>query len=183
MYRGIIFLLVTISTTSSAHSLYTDAMYREAILKESTAPLYVLFTLGDAKTGSKRVVCTTANFLLGAIHVEYHLDYDDTGLKRGYAIALRQPGHCFSFANRKALENIAGGDTPEMIAKIRQQFGALSDAQLRKAVENNQFDDWCQAHQPRGKFENCQAAAAHLLLERGILVGQGDWAPNLYIER
>ena len=78
MYRAMCLLVMTVAT-SFAQARYTDAMYRKAIIEESTAPLYVLFTFHDAKTGRDRVICTLGNFLVGAIHMEYRLDYDKAG--------------------------------------------------------------------------------------------------------
>src|SRR5688572_20533697 len=105
MKRALLVLLGTCAA-ASAQSRYTDTMYRKAILDDSTSPLYVLFTLHDSKTGADRVVCTGGNFLVGAIHMEYHLDYDAAGEKRGNHIALRTPRHRFTFTSRKALKNI-----------------------------------------------------------------------------
>jgi len=82
MTRALLILLAG-CVTAAAESRYTDAMYRKAILDDSTSPLYVLFTLHDNKTGADRTVCTGGNFLLGAIHMEYRLDYDARGMKRG----------------------------------------------------------------------------------------------------
>jgi hypothetical protein len=158
-------------------------MYRKAIVEESTAPLYVLFTLHDSTSGRDRVICTTGNFLLGAIHMEYGLDYDKAGEKRGLEIALHQPGRCFSFKNRKALKNIGAGYTSAMLAEAQQYLATMSDAQARQNVDNHQFDNWCHKRSSIREWDNCQAAVAHVLLERGILVGQGDWAPELYLER
>jgi hypothetical protein len=105
MRRALVILLIS-SATVAAQSKYTNAMYRRAILDDSTSPLYVLFTLHDSKSGADRVTCTGGNFLLGAIHMEYHLEYDSAGEKRAFDIALRQPGHRFRFKSRKALKNI-----------------------------------------------------------------------------
>ena len=70
MTRALLILLASCVTVAGA-SGYTDAMYRKAILDDSTSALYVLFTLHDSKTGADRIVCTGGNFPVGAIHMEY----------------------------------------------------------------------------------------------------------------
>jgi hypothetical protein len=63
--------------------------------------------------------------------MEYRLDYDAPGMKRSYDIALRQPGHRFTFKNRKALKNIDSGYTQQMLAEARQRLSGMSPGQLR----------------------------------------------------
>jgi hypothetical protein len=178
----VMLLLAATVTTGFAQPRYTESMYRQAIVEQSTAPLYVLFTLHDPKMGQDKVVCTTANFLLGAIHIEYGLDYDEAGEKRGLAIVLQQPGHRFTFTKRKALRNLESGDTPQILAEARHYLKSMSDAQIRQNIANQKLDRWCERVQTR-QWDSCQAAIAHVLLERGLLVGHGDYVPELYLER
>jgi hypothetical protein len=182
MTRALLILLVT-CVTVAADSRYTDAMYRKAILDDSTSPLYVLFTLHDPKSGADRMLCTGGNFLLGAIHVEYRLDYDAVGMKRGYDIALQQPGHRFTFKSRKALKNIDSGYTSQMLAEARQRLSGMSRTQLRHATDSGQIDELCHRGRDVAVWDACQAAMAHVLLEHGILVGSADRTGLLFVER
>jgi hypothetical protein len=158
-------------------------MYRKAILDDSTSPLYVLFTLHDSKTGADRIVCTGGNFLVGAIHMEYRFDYDAASMKRGYEIALRQPGHRFTFKSRKALKNVASGYTQQMLAEARQRLSGMSRAQLLHAADSGQIDELCHRGRDVAVWDAWQAAMAHVLLEHGILVGSADRTGLLYVER
>jgi hypothetical protein len=153
MNRVLLLLAFTV-TTSLAQPRYTESMYRKAVIEQSTAPLYVLFTLHDPKTGQDKTICTTANFLLGAVHIEYGLDYDKAGEKRGLAIALQQPGHRFTFAKRKALRNLASADTPQILAEARQYLKGMSDAQIRQNIANQKLDRWCERVQTR-QWDSC----------------------------
>lgn len=182
MTRALLILLAG-CVTAAAESRYTDAMYRKAILDDSTSPLYVLFTLHESKTGADRTVCTGGNFLLGAIHMEYGLDYDAPGMKRGYDIALQQPGHRFTFKNRKALKNIDSGYTPQMLAEARQRLSGMSPGQLRHAAESGQIDQLCHRGHHVAVWDAWQAAMAHVLLEHGVLVGSADRTGLLFVER
>jgi hypothetical protein len=182
MKRVLLVLLAT-SVTAFAQSRYTDAMYRKAILDDSTSPLYVLFTLHDTKTGTNRPVCTGGNFLVGAIHMEYHLDYDAAGEKRGHDIALRQPGHKFAFTTHKALKNIDPGYTPQMLAEARHRFSGRSTTELRRAVDKGEVEKFCRRGHDVVIWDRWQAAVAHVFLEHGILVGSADITGALYVER
>jgi hypothetical protein len=103
-------------------------------------------------------------------------------MKRALEIALHQPGHRFTFKNPKALKNIEFGDTPEKLAEARQYLGGMSDAQLCQNVANGTLDKWCE-RVPIRQWHICQAAIAHVLLDRGILVGHGDFVAKLYLEQ
>ena len=153
------------------------------MLDGGTSPLYVLFTLHDNKTGADQVVCTGGNFLVGAIHMEYHLDYDAAGMKRGYDIALQQPGHRFTFKSRKALKNIDAGYTPQMLAEAHRRLSGMSSAQLRRAADSGQIDELCHRGRDVAVWDAWQAAFAHVLLEHGILVGSADRTGLLFVER
>ena len=182
MTRTLVILLAA-SLTVAAESRYTEAMYRKAIFDDSMSHLYVLFTLHDAKTGPDRTICTGGNFLVGAIHMEYRLDYDAAGRKRAYDIALRQPGHRFTFKSRTASKNIDSGYTPQKLAEARQRLSGMSRAQLRHAADSGQIDQLCHHGRDVAVWDAWQAAMAHVLLEHGILVGSADRTGLLFVER
>jgi hypothetical protein len=142
-FRTIFFLGALISAitvaTGIAGSSYSEGMYRRAILDgDSTSPLYLLFTLHDAKTGKERVVCALGSGLVGAIHFEQHLDFDDASHKKAKAIALSHP-HRFSFSDRKALSTVEPFYSESMLAEFRSRLAKMSRAQLVAAVEQNQL--------------------------------------------
>jgi hypothetical protein len=182
MKHALLVLFLTCAAVS-AQSRYTDAMYRKAILDNSTSPLYVLFTLRDVKTGADRMVCTNGNFLVVAIHIEYHLDYDATGQKRGDDIALRTPEHRFTFTSRKVLKNIGPRYTPQMLAEAHRRLSGMSAVQLRRAVDNGDIEKLCRRGRDVVVWDARQAAFAHVLLENGVLVGYADITGSLYVER
>jgi hypothetical protein len=181
--RRALLLLLASCATAFAQGRYTEAMYRRAILDDSTSPLYVLFTLHDSRTGADRMVCTGGNFLVGAIHIEYRLDYDAAGQKRAYEIALRQPGHRFTFTSRKAVKNIDPGYTPQMLAEARQRLSGMSQTQLRHAADSGHIDELCHRGRDVAVWDAWQAAMAHVLLEHGVLVGSADRTGLLFVER
>jgi len=168
--------------TAIAGSNYSEGMYRRAILDgDSTSPLYLLFTLHDAKTGKDRVVCTLGSGLVGAIHFERHLDFDSASHKKAKAIALSHL-HRFSFSNGKALHTVQPLYSEAMLADFRARLSKMSHAQLVAAVDQNELSRLCKGGSA-SKWHACQAALAHVLLERGILVGSADQTGSLFVER
>jgi hypothetical protein len=175
-------LLLLTCATVLGQSGYTDAMYRKAMYDDSTSPLYLLFTLHDPKSGMDRVVCTPGSGLVGAIHFERHLDFGDAGRKAAIAIALSQPSHRFTFRSRKALHTVEPHYSEAMLAQFRHRLSRRSRSQLIAAAEGSELDALCRAGTPSQR-DDCQAAIAHVLLERGVLVGSADRTGLLFVER
>jgi len=191
MARALAVLLLT-GTSALASSGYTPDMFRTAMAKDNVAvsgsmslsPLYVLVTVKDPKTHQEREVCTLASFLTGAIIDEHHLAYDNAGERKAFDIAMSTPNRVFEFKNRKARRNVAPSYTPEQLAQARRLLQSRSGAQLRREAEPdplkepNQQSYVTQIYRRdiNGKFWSSDAlmdAVAHVLLERGILVGNG----------
>ena len=144
----------------------------------SMSPLYVLITICDSKLGHDRIVAVTANFLSGAIDVEYHLRSDTAGWREEFEIAMRQPSRRFCFRSREARARVEVDYTPETLAEVRRRLAHLSGAQLRAELSRQ---GWVGSvrwwHTPK-----YQDAVAHVLLERGILVGEADYTHALYLD-
>jgi hypothetical protein len=145
----------------------------------STSGLYVLITICDRNTGTDRTICTGANFLAGAIHMEYHLPYDLAGERKEFEIAMHAPGRRFCFRSRKAAANLGVDYTPDTLAEVRRRLAHTSRAQLLAEVDRQgrlQETGWWHTR----KY---QTAVAHVLLERGILVGWADITGALFLDR
>src|ERR1700759_4940848 len=85
---------------------YNDDLFARALENYSPSPYYVLITVLDPDEHTSRVVCTTANLFLGAIHREHGLSYSEADRKRAEAIALEQRDRVFVFKDKKALANL-----------------------------------------------------------------------------
>jgi hypothetical protein len=163
---------------------YTDDMYRRGLDNQSTAPLFVLVTLVDPKAGSERTACVDAPFLLGAIHIEYRLSYDEAGTTKAMEIALNQPGRKFTFKNAKARANARVVYPVELENSMREELKEKSDAQLRDGLETYNGELHL-LYRPKGTYTTDAAglhAVCQVLLERGILVGHTDIGYQLYLE-
>jgi hypothetical protein len=141
-------------------------MYRIALAEVSTSPLYVLVTVHDVKTGQDREVCIPGTFLLGAIHMERHLRYDARGSAEALNIALSQANRTFSFSRPDALRNVRPRYMPALLAEVRKKYAEASVGELLGAQN---YDG------------GMRDAIAHVLLERGTLVGIADMGGNLFI--
>jgi len=103
---------------------------------------------------------------MGALHREYHLNYDESGLKKAKALALENKKRYFEFQNDSAILNIGVNDySIEDLRKLEKKinFDSLA-ASIRKIKKWNKYigDDikitmW-----------------AHALFDRGILTGQNN---------
>jgi hypothetical protein len=159
-------------------------MYRRGLATQSTAPLFVLVTLADPKTGSERTACVDTPFLLGAIHIEYRLPYDEAGTSKAMAIAIAQPGRRFSFKSAKARANVQVAYSAELEDSMREKLNAKSDTQLREGLETYNGEIHF-LYRPKGTTTTDSAvlhAVCQVLLERGVLVGHTDRAYQLYLE-
>jgi len=166
-----------------AQSGYTDDMYRRGLANQSSAPLFVLVTLVDTKSGSERTACVDAPFLLGSIHIEHQLAYDDAGISKAMTIALNQPNRRFTFKQAKARANVEPAYGPEIADSMREKLMGKSDAQLREGLEIYKGELHLLYRYPGGlKTESGNLhAVCQVLLERGILVGHTDGAYQLYL--
>jgi hypothetical protein len=172
--------LVAAAPTASAAS--PANLFRRALANHSTAPSYVLITLVSPNGQSRREVAIPAPFLLGAIHTEHHLKYDDAGTARAEQIALAQQDRVFQFKDRRAVRNVQPRYTEEQLSAMRERlknetasslfagFNAGSRP-LHKLYERPRFRD----------YDALRDAIAHVLLERGLLAGHGDIVASLTV--
>lgn len=177
LMRAALVLLLINCATASAASKYTDRMFRRAVVEDSTSPFYLLFTLHDPKTGADRVVCSVGSGLVGAIHFEHHLDFDDAGQKAARQIALTMPGHRFTFTSRKALRNVQPYYSERVLAEVRLLVARLSPGQLKRLNPLSDIYD----KKNQDAYHAYRDATAHAMLERGILVYMDDRAGGVYI--
>jgi hypothetical protein len=156
--------------------LYSN--YMAAINNESTFQYFLVVTVKDIKTGQIREYCTKGNFLKGALHREYNLGYDNSGLEKVYAIASDSKDRYFEFKNDSAIWNIGGVwkySMKELSALEKKiNFNSLA-AEIRKNGKWSKqiFDD------------KTMLLYAHALFKRGILTGENNcWGGTLeYVSR
>ena len=80
--------------------------FRAAVDDDSTSPTFVMITVTDSGSRRTKTRCVPAPFLLGALHVEHSLPYDDRGTRAARDLALAAAHHHFDFAKPTALRNV-----------------------------------------------------------------------------
>ena len=138
---------------------------------------FVFITLHDSKTASDHRVCVFENMLLGAIHMQHHLDFDERGRNNAEQLALKFWNQPFVFSDPKAFRNVKPEYTPQQVDEIRKQLSKYDRRMLSKQLD----DPYGAIHDlyTHPYRESHRDAVAHVLLENGIAVGVDDRTPML----
>ncbi|HEU4372204.1 MAG TPA: hypothetical protein VFS02_01870 [Telluria sp.] len=163
-------LLAAAMSAFSPEPVQSSASYEAAIRNTSTAPSYVMVTIVDANTNLEWTTCTTANFLVGALHMENGLAHDAEGTRQATALALLNTEHRFVFFSEAALRNIPAAVSPEELKQVRARFAPVSNEELRAGFGTK---PWGALHDafPDRRYLN---AVACVLIERGLSPYMGD---------
>jgi hypothetical protein len=133
---------------------------------------FVLVNVRGPSGKLEESVCVSANLLLGAIHMQCRLGYDDAGNARALNIALEAKNRTFTFTRKDAYDNVKPGYTREQLVEVRKRLSGLTRSQMKKQLS----DPYGEIHgiyaRPSGHIYH--DAVAHFLLENGILVGAND---------
>jgi hypothetical protein len=152
--------------------------YAAAVMNTSTAPSYVLITVINDNTGKSRTGCTTANFLSGAIHIEYNLPYSDAGQEKAQAMLLANKRHVFHFSKRKALDNVGFNHTDADVAEVRAALSEITNDQLRAG---DFLPTQLRSEYESSRHRAIRDAIACVLIERGLSPGMGDISDQIWI--
>jgi hypothetical protein len=90
---------------ASAVEAYEDNI-RDAYTSDVFHPVWI--TVVDGRTGMSTRMCTDAAFLLGAIHKEQGISYDEQSVERVMKIALDNRARTFRFSKPDAIANLGG---------------------------------------------------------------------------
>ncbi|KFF06675.1 hypothetical protein [Flavobacterium reichenbachii] len=154
--------------TSFAQKL-TDEKYLNYLAsienEGSTFQFFLVINIKNLNTGESREICTDANGLLGALHREYGLDYEDYNVAKIISIAKNNKTRHFEFRNPDALKNLGiEFYSPEDLLKVEKSidFNILANQILKtknwkKNLDNNEITMY-----------------AHALFNRGILTGENN---------
>ncbi|TQK11019.1 hypothetical protein [Herbaspirillum sp. SJZ107] len=168
-------LFVHAGATAAAAPVQSQASYEAAITNMSTSPAYVLVEVGDSGNAAPRPVCTTANFLLGAIHREYGLGYAPAESEKALQIARQHADHVFRFQRQAALDNVGVQYTEADLAAARALLAPLADGELKARFSSL----YAKARLPTQGYATDALACA--LIERGFSPRMADRSGQVFI--
>jgi hypothetical protein len=148
-------------------------MFKRALEHEEL----VLIRLTSVPDCFEYEICTSAAGLLGAIHLQYNLDFDDAGRNRALQIALANKQRLFTFRNKRAFDTIKPEYTCPQLAEVRRALGKSSRSELKRQL-NVSGSRLHSLYMLPSRFV-FRDAVAHALLERGIAVGLDDLTAKL----
>ncbi|PWJ33500.1 hypothetical protein [Sediminitomix flava] len=142
-----------------------NELFSIAVQSESTFSYFVVCKIRDLNTGNVKEICTTADFLKGAIHREFNLDYSDKSLSESRKLLL-ESNRFFEFKNVDALLNVRFYDYPTDKLDSVSMLYDLSNL----STEILKQDEW----NVRTSSDEEMKLLAHLLFNEGILTGEYD---------
>lgn len=127
-YLNIVILLFS-SQCWADEELSTNQQARyEAAIRSLYPPKFLKFTVTDSNSKTAKEICTSAEFLMGAIHMEHELGYDAAGSKKALEIALSNRRHHFIFSKQSALDNVSFFQSfPDDLEVVRTRIKNLSN--------------------------------------------------------
>jgi hypothetical protein len=155
----------------------SQASYEAAIADMSTSPAYVLVEAGDSGNAAPRPVCTSANFLLGAIHREHGLGYASAESEQALRIAREHANHVFRFQRQAALDKVRVHYTEADLAAARALLAPLSDDEVKAKFSSLYAKD----RLPTQGYATDALACA--LIERGFSPHRADRSGQVFVGR
>ena len=174
----ILFLLQTV------HSGQSESSFRTAIVDKSTAPYFVIVTVVGGSSGRSQEIFTEAPFLLGAIHIERGIPFDDRRSQRVRRTALSTKDRIFHFSNRKALCDIPMPYSGDVLAATRKWAAGFLIDELTTDLSrlNSPVDEYYSSRKGDDYLAH-KLALAHALIERGLVVRRGCVVDDLLVDR
>jgi hypothetical protein len=168
------FIFAVLSVLCAKAGTNAIELFTRAIQNNSTAPNYVLITVINDRTKEARLLCTEAPFLLGAIHIERQISYDDAGCRRVKDLALGNTNRTFHFARNDALKNLACAYDDAVLTEMRSVLKPLPNEEIRKGFRcDGEGLDKLYVRKRARDYNAYRDAIAHILLERGLLPRRG----------
>ena len=156
-------------------ALQSADSYEAALRNNSTSPSYVQIFIANGDTAPLQPVCIGANYLLGALRLEYGSGTQPADFARYLEIALQSPGRAFRFHQQAALDNLVVRYSDQDLAAARAVLAPYSPAQLKE-----KFSSLLDAHlQPTNGHPRDAVACA--LIERGLSPRSADISGHIYL--
>lgn len=139
--------------------------YLKAVTNEGTFQYFVVIKAKSKRTGEVREICTTGNFLSGALHKEYGIGYDSTDEAKIYTLLSRNKKMYFEFTKESALNNIGINNYTTADYETFEKTHNIDS--LANIVKGGKWS----LKMPDDKT---MLLYAHSLFNRGVLTGEYD---------
>jgi len=164
IFLGFIFLLISSFVGNEVDIIYQN--YLAALNNNSTFQYFLVVKVKDLKHRTTREYCTKGNFLKAAIHMEYHIKYNEVGFDKVLSLAINNKERYFEFKKRKAIENISGW--PYSIEELTQFEKTVNIDSLVKEIKISK--SWSKLI----LNEKDKLMYAHSLFNHGVLTGENS---------
>lgn len=136
-----------------------------AIENSSTYSYFTVIKVKNLNTGQIKEICTSGQFVSGALHIELRKDYDNKGENEVLVFAKNRRDLFFEFKNKKALENISFFEyDPNQLDKEKAKYN------FDKVVEIIKKDKKFSIRLPDDEMK----LFAHILFNKGYMTGESD---------
>jgi hypothetical protein len=143
--------------------LYSN--YLKAVRNEGTFQYFVVVTVKNTKTGDIREICTSGNFLVGALHMENSIGYDSTDNIKIDNILSKNRKLYFEFKKNSALNNLGlSSYSKEELESFEKTHNIDS---LARVLRNGKWS-------MRMPNDKTMLLYAHSLFKRGVMTGEYD---------
>lgn len=122
------------------HSSFVSAIHTST----SSVSEYVLIQVTNLNDNSTSNFCVSANFFMGAIHLEYGLSYSQPDISKAYEIAASNKSHHYSFSKKEAMSSMP----------IYAYHSVTDVAIIRNIIKNYTPNELKTGLSPRGNLWN-----------------------------
>ncbi|WP_047450897.1 hypothetical protein [Alistipes sp. ZOR0009] len=139
--------------------------YIKAITNEGTFQYFVVIKAKNKRTGEVREICTSGNFLSGALHEECGIDYDSTGEAKIYSLLSKNREMYFEFTKESAMNNVGMNNYTTVEYETFENTHNIDS--LVNIVKGGKWS-------MKMPDDKTMLLYAHSLFNRGILTGEYD---------
>jgi hypothetical protein len=174
----IFFSVLTLSSFTATRDIEAEKYqnFLFAIENQSTFSYFTVITVKNLNSGEVKEVCTTGNFVVGALHIELKADYDKAAENKVFKYLASRKNRYFELRNKRALENVSFFEaSPRKLVAFEHQYDFNKVAAI---IQNDKKFSIRLSDTEMKMF-------AHILFNRGYLTGESDCFGGTleYVER
>jgi hypothetical protein len=149
-------------------------VFKLAVLWQSTSPYLALVTIVDDRTGTSRLECLEAGFIVEAVGRQQDADRSWNDDATAEEIVLNNTSQTFHFSSPWALRNVRPFYTVAQVAAARAYLAHYSNIELEARLWEGD-SSVSAVTDPATQSDAAGWATAQALMERGYLVEDADF--------